>query len=142
FSMNEDNLKSILKLPFAMIGSDSSARSFDGITAQGKPHPRGFGSFPRILGKYVREEKVFSLQEAVYKMTGLSAKTFKIERRGIIAKDFFADIAVFDPNTVKDSSTFDNPFQMPEGIYYVFVNGVPVVWEGGCTGALPGKILK
>ena len=142
FSMHEDNLKSILKLPFAMFGSDSSARSFDGITAQGKPHPRGFGSFPRILGKYVREEKVFSLQEAVYKMTGLSAKTFKIERRGIIAKDFFADITVFDPNTVKDNSTFDNPFQMPEGIYYVFVNGVPVVWEGGCTGALPGRILK
>ncbi len=141
FSMNEDNLKSILKLPFAMIGTDSSARGFNGITAQGKPHPRGFGSFPRILGKYVREDEVISLQEAVYKITGLAAKTFHIVKRGIIAEDFFADITVFNPDTVKDKSTFDNPFQKPEGIYYVFVNGVPALWEGRYTGALPGKIL-
>ena len=142
FSMNEDNLKSILKLPFAMIGSDSSARSFDGITAQGKPHPRGFGSFPRILGKYVREDKVFSLREAVYKMTGLPATTFKIKQRGIIAKGFFADITIFDPDNIKDKSTFDDPFKKPEGIHYVFINGIPVVLEGRQAGALPGRILK
>ncbi len=142
FSMSEGNLKSILKLPFTMIGSDSSARSFDGITAQGKPHPRGFGSFPRILGKYVRDERVLSLQEAVYKMTGLPAKIFKIKKHGIIAEDYFADITVFDPDNVKDRSTFDNPFQKPEGISYVFVNGTPVLWEGRLTEALPGRILK
>jgi len=142
FSMNEDNLKSILKLPCTMIGSDSSARSFDGITAQGKPHPRGFGSFPRVLGTYVREQGIISLEEAIYKMTGLPAKTFGIRQRGIIAEGSFADITVFDLENIKDKSTFDNPFEKPEGIHYVFVNGVPALWEGDLTGALSGRILR
>lgn len=142
FSMSEDNLKSILKCPYTIICSDSSARSFDGITAKGKPHPRGFGSFPRVLGRYVKEQGVISLEEAVYKMTGLSAKIFGIKQRGIIAKGFFADITVFDANKITDKASFDNPFEMPKGIYYVFINGMPVLWEGTLTGALPGRILK
>ncbi|MCK5140091.1 MAG: amidohydrolase family protein, partial [Thermodesulfovibrionia bacterium] len=141
FFMNEDNLRSILRVPFSMIGSDSSARSFDGITAQGKPHPRGFGCFPRILGKYVREHGVLSLEEAIYKMTGLPAKTFGIQQRGMIAEGFFADITILDSDSIKDNSTFDNPFEKPEGINYVFVNGTPVLWEGMETGKLPGRIL-
>lgn len=141
FSMNEENLKSILKQPYIMIGSDSAARSFDGVTAKGKPHPRGFGSLPRILGSYVREQGVLSIEEAVYKMTGLPAKTFGIKQRGVITEGFYADIAVFDPDKIKDWSTFDNPFEKPEGIYYVFVNGIPALWEGKQTGALPGRIL-
>jgi N-acyl-D-amino-acid deacylase len=142
FCMSEDNLKTILRLPYTMIGSDSSARCLDGITAKGKPHPRGFGSFPRILGRYVRQEGVLSLMEAVYKMTGLPAKTFGIKRRGEITEGFFADIIIFDGDIIIDNATYDNPFKKPEGIYYVFVNGVPVLWEGRLTGAFPGRILK
>ena len=142
FSMNEKNLKSILKQPYVMIGSDSSARSFDGITAKGKPHPRGFGTFPRVLNKYVRDQEVMTIEEAIYKMTGLPARTFGIKRRGVIAEGCFADITVFDPKTVTDRASYDNPVESPEGIYYVFVNGVPVLWEGKLTSALPGRILK
>ncbi|MBI4698349.1 MAG: D-aminoacylase [Nitrospirae bacterium] len=142
FSMNEDNLKTILKLPYTMIGSDSSARSFDGITAQGKPHPRGFGSFPRVLSKHVREDDIISLGEAIYKMTGFPAQTFGLKKRGEIAEGYFADIVVFDPDRIRDKSTFDKPFERPEGIHYVFVNGTPVLWEGRQTGALPGKKIR
>lgn len=142
FLMSEDNLKSILKRPYTMIGSDSSARSFDGITAKGKPHPRGFGSFPRVLSRYVREQEVIPLEKAVYKMTGLPAKTFGIKNRGIINKGFFADITVFDAGKIKDRATFDKPFVKPGGVYYVFINGKPVIREGVLTGELPGRILK
>ncbi len=142
FSMNEMNLEAILKQPYTMIGSDSSARSFDGVTAKGKPHPRGFGSFPRILGKYVREEQLLTLSEAIYKMTGLPARIFKIKHRGVIAKGYFADITIFNPEKVNDTSDFNNPFRKPEGIYHVFINGVPVVSEGEITGVLPGRILR
>ncbi|MBI5408508.1 MAG: D-aminoacylase [Nitrospirae bacterium] len=142
FSMNEGNLKAILKQPYTMIGTDSSARSFDGITAKGQPHPRGFGAFPRVLGKYVREQGVLTLSEAVYKMTGLAAKTFNIKNRGTAAKGYFADLVIFDPEKVNDRAEFNDPFQKPEGLHHVFVNGVPVVLNGEVTGALPGRILR
>lgn len=142
FIMNEENLEAILGKPYTMIGSDSTARCFDGITAKGVPHPRGFGSFPRVLGKYVREEKVLPVGEAVYKMTGLPAATFRLDRRGHIAEGYYADITVFDPENINDTADFVNPFQRPEGIHYVFVNGVPVVEEGVVTGAMPGRVLK
>ena len=142
FSMNEDNLKAVLKQPYTVIGSDSSARSFDGITAKGSPHPRAFGCFPRVLGRYVREQNILTLSEAVYKMTGFTSKIFSIKDRGIIAKGYFADITIFDPDKVIDTAEFSDPFKKPEGIHYVFVNGVPVVFEGSATGALPGKILR
>lgn len=141
FSMNEENLRTILKQPYCMIGSDSTARSFEGITAKGKPHPRGFGSFPRMLGKYVKEKGVLTLGEAVYKMSGLPAKTFNISMRGVIRKGYFADITVFDPEKISDIADYHNPFQRPEGVPHVFVNGEPVVLEGSVTGALPGRIL-
>jgi N-acyl-D-amino-acid deacylase len=142
FLMNEDNLKAILRRPYTMIGSDSGARSFDGITAKGVPHPRGFGSFPRVLGRYAREEGVISLSEAIYKMTGLPAKIFQIHRRGVLAEGFFADITIFDPERINDTADFNNPFRKPEGIYHVFINGTPVMMDGKLTGALPGRILK
>ncbi|MEF9438568.1 MAG: amidohydrolase family protein [Candidatus Mariimomonas ferrooxydans] len=141
-SMNEDNLRTILRCPYTMIGTDSAARSFDGITSSGKPHPRGFGSFPRVLGRYVRELGVIPLEEAVHKMTGLPAEIFRIKKRGIISEGFFADITVFDAEKITDKAGFDNPFEKPEGIYYVFVNGMPALWKGSLTGALPGRILK
>jgi N-acyl-D-amino-acid deacylase len=140
--MNEENLKVILKQPYTVIGSDSSARSFEGITAKGKPHPRGFGSFPRVLGRYARELEILTLSEAICKMTGLTAKIFRMNQRGIIAKGFFADLVVFDPEKINDRAEFNNPFQKPEGIHHVFVNGVPVLLEDEITGAMPGRILK
>ncbi len=142
FTMNEDNLKSILKRPYCVIGTDSAVRSFSGITAKGMPHPRGFGSFPRILGRYVRELGVLTLSEAVYKMTALSAGIFGIKRRGILRKGFFADITIFDPDKIIDTADYKDPFRRPEGIYHVFINGAPVLLEGKLTGALPGRVLR
>lgn len=142
FSMDEGNLISILKQPYAMIGSDSAARSFDGITVRGRPHPRGFGSFPRVLGRFVRELGIISLSEAIHKMTGLPAKTFRLRQRGLIAEGYFADIVIFDHEVIKDRADFDDPFRRPEGIYHVFVNGVPVMVDGELTGAMPGRILR
>ncbi|MBI4681576.1 MAG: D-aminoacylase [Nitrospirae bacterium] len=142
FTMNEDNLKSILKRQYCAIGTDSAVRSFSGVTAKGMPHPRGFGSFPRILGRYVRELGVLTLSEAVYKMTGLSAEIFQIGRRGVLEKGFFADITIFDPSKVIDTADYTNPFRRPEGINHVFINGVPVLLDGELTGALPGRVLR
>ncbi|MBI4843855.1 MAG: D-aminoacylase [Nitrospirae bacterium] len=141
FSMNEENLKAILKRPYTMIGSDSSARSFDGVTSNEKPHPRAFGSFPRVLGKYVRESGLLTLSEAVYKMTGLPAATFGIKGRGAVREGYFADITVFDPKKVADKAEYNRPFVKPKGIHHVFVNGVPVVFDGRITGRLPGRIV-
>jgi N-acyl-D-amino-acid deacylase len=141
FSMNEENLRSILKRPYTMIGSDSSARSFDGVTSNEKPHPRAFGCFPRVLGKYVREHNILALNEAIYKMTGLPAKTFGLKGRGSIKEGYFADITIFDPRKINDMAEYNNPFIRPRGIRHVFVNGTPVLHEGELTGELPGKIV-
>jgi N-acyl-D-amino-acid deacylase len=141
FSMNEDNLKVILQHPCSTIGSDSAARSFTGITSEGKPHPRGFGSFPRILGHYVREQGTMELSEAIHKMTGLAAKIFNLEGRGIIDENYYADITLFDPDKVTDRADYANPFLQPEGIHHVLVNGSPVLLDGEMTGSLPGRIL-
>lgn len=141
-SMSEDNLKRFLSLPYAMIGSDSSARSMSGITYDGKPHPRGFGSFPRFLGKYVRDEGLISMSEAIHKITMLPARTFGINDRGVLKKGSFADIIIFDPERIIDRATFGKPFLKSEGIHYVVVNGTPAVWKGKFTGAATGKILR
>jgi N-acyl-D-amino-acid deacylase len=141
-SMHEGNMKRFLSLPFCMIGTDSSARSFSGPTFRGKPHPRGFGSFPRFLGRYVRDSGLMSMSEALHKITMLPSKTFGIRKRGIIKRGAFADIVIFDHDKIIDRVTFDEPFLKPEGIHYVFVNGVPAMWEGELTGSQSGKILK
>jgi len=140
-SMSEDNLRRFLSLPYAMIGSDSSARSRSGLTREGKPHPRGFGSFPRFLGKYVRDEKLMGMSEAIHKITMLPSETFRIDNRGVIKKGAFADIVVFDPAKIIDMATFKKPFLKPAGIHYVIVNGETVVREGECTGERAGRVL-
>jgi N-acyl-D-amino-acid deacylase len=141
-SMDEDNLRRFLSLPYIMIGTDSSARSTSGPTCKGKPHPRGFGSFPRFLGRYVRNNGIMSMSEAIKKITMLPAETFGIYKRGIIKRGAFADIVIFDHKKIIDRATFDKPFLRPEGIYYVIVNGSPVIWEERLTGINAGRILK
>ncbi|MBC8412594.1 MAG: amidohydrolase family protein [Nitrospira sp.] len=142
FTMSDKNLETILKKKYTAIGSDSSARSFDGVTAAGMPHPRGFGSFPRVLGEFVRERGVLSLSEAVYKMTGLPASIFGLKDRGRLAKGFFADITVFFPDTIADRAEYCDPFKKPDGISHVFVNGMPAIRDGLVTGFMTGRVLR
>jgi N-acyl-D-aspartate/D-glutamate deacylase len=141
-SMHEGNLKKFLSLAYCMIGTDSSARSFSGPTYKGKPHPRGFGSFPRFLGKYVRNERLMSMSEGIHKITILPAQRFGIQKRGIIKRGAYADIVIFDHERVIDKPTFKDPFLKPKGIYYVFVNGAPALWEGQMTTSRSGRILR
>jgi N-acyl-D-amino-acid deacylase len=141
-SMNEDNLARFLSLPYTMIGSDSSARSMNGPTRKGRPHPRGFGTFPRFLGRYARDQGRMSIGKAIHKMTMLPAETFGLKGRGCIRPGYMADLVIFDEQRIRDRATFEEPFLKPEGIPYVLVNGSPVVWEGGTTGATAGRVLR
>jgi N-acyl-D-amino-acid deacylase len=142
FTMSEDNLERFLSLSYLMIGSDSSVRGFSGPTVKGKPHPRAFGTFPRFIGVYVRDRGIMGLSEAIRRMTSLPATTFGLEGRGVIREGHYADIVVFDYGQIADSATFDSPYQRARGVSQVFVNGIPVVRDGECTGDLPGRILR
>jgi len=139
FLMDEDDVKTVMSSPLSSLISDSSATA---PGAGGKPHPRGYGTFPRVLGKYVREEKLLTLEEAVRKMTSLPATKIGLESRGTLKERFWADIVIFDPATIRDNATFDNPHQYPEGIDYVIVNGEVVVGNGRLTGVRSGRVLK
>jgi N-acyl-D-aspartate/D-glutamate deacylase len=110
-------------------------------SAGGKPHPRAYGTFPRVLGKYVREEKLLTLEQAIKKMTSLPAGKIGLKSRGILKEGFWADVVIFDQAVIKDQATFDDPHQYPKGIEYVIVNGQVVVDHGRLTGVRPGKIL-
>ncbi|HWR89970.1 MAG TPA: amidohydrolase family protein, partial [Dissulfurispiraceae bacterium] len=142
FSMSEENLLHFIRLPYLMIGSDSSARSFSGPTRRGKPHPRGFGSFPRFLARYARDGGLLPIEEAVRRMTSLPADTFGLTERGRVKSGMYADLTVFDRDKLSDRATFSDPFQKPGGIVAVFVNGVPVVRDGEPTSARPGRVLR
>ncbi len=142
FAMDEDNLKKVLSSPFVMIGSDGNAVAPDGKLATGKPHPRFYGTFARVLGKYCREEKCFDLPTAVKKMTTMPAEKLGIKKRGSIVKGNFADITIFNPDTVIDKATFTEPHQTAQGIEYVLVNGKVVINKGKHTGTLSGSVLR
>jgi N-acyl-D-amino-acid deacylase len=142
FAMSEDQLKVLLAHPLVGVGSDGSAVAPYGPLAKGKPHPRFYGTFPRVLGKYVREEKVASLEEIVRKMTAMPAAHLGFVRRGMLKIGWAADVCVFDPERVIDKATFTEPAVYPEGIRQVVVNGEVVVDEGRHTGRLPGKVLR
>ncbi len=143
FSFNEEALRLAMKQPWVSVGQDAGAVSPDSTGQFGTSgHPRGFGTFPRILGRYVRQDSVISLEFAIRKMTSLAAQRVGIEDRGLLKPGMFADITVFDPNTVIDNSTYEKPQQLPTGINYVFVNGVAVVDGGKPTNALPGRALR
>jgi N-acyl-D-aspartate/D-glutamate deacylase len=140
--MSEDDLKLALRQPWVGIGSDGSALATEGPLRSGVPHPRSFGTFPRVLGRYVREEKVIALEEAVRKMTSLPASILGLTDRGTIAPGQQADLVLFDPAVVADRATFENPFQYPVGIDTVIVAGQVVLDEGRHTNARPGKVLR
>ncbi|MBI2682100.1 MAG: D-aminoacylase [Acidobacteriales bacterium] len=142
FLMNEDDMRYALQQPWVGVGTDHGAVSTTGPLAEGRAHPRGYGSFPRILGKYVREEKVLRLEEAIRKMTSLAAQRVKLENRGLLRQDYFADITIFDPDTVIDVATFEDPNRPSKGIEYVIVNGVLEIAAGKITGDVGGRPLR
>lgn len=139
--MSEADVATGLKSPLVTIGTDSSALRSEGILARGAPHPRSYGTFPRVLGKYVRDERLLSLQEAVHRMTGAAATQMGIRDRGLIRDNYLADLVVFNPATVADTATYERPHQYPTGIDYVVVNGVVVLDPKGLSGARPGRPL-
>ena len=142
FIIDEADLALAMKQPWVAVGSDGSALATDGPLRAGVPHPRNFGTFPRVLGRYVRELKVIPLEDAIRKMTSLPASVLGITDRGTIKNGMWADLVIFDPATVADRATFEDPFQYPVGIDSVLVNGVVVLDEGKHTNAKPGKVLK
>ena len=128
--------------PIVTFGSDSEAQAEDGPLSKSKAHPRAFGTFPRVLGYYVREEHTMRLEEAVRKMTSLAASRTGLQDRGILRPGMFADVTVFDPKTIKDTATFNDPLHYSIGVKYVFVNGRPVIWDGAITEERPGRALR
>ena len=142
FSMNEEEVIEIMQHPEGMFGSDGCAVAPYGLTAARKVHPRFYCTYPRILGRYVREKQVLTLEQAIYKMTCLPARKLQLKDRGLLNKGYQADIVVFDENQITDTATFENPHQYPKGIHHVLVNGQAVIAHGEHTGRLPGKVLK
>ena len=142
FMMSEDDMRSAMQSPFVSFCTDSGARANDGPLAGSKSHPRGWGSYPRILGRYVRDEHLLALEQAIHKMTGMPAKRVGLSDRGLLFAGSYADITIFDPRTVIDRATFEMPNQHPEGIKYVIVNGQVSVDDGQRTAALAGRALR
>ena len=142
FGMSEENTSRILSHPLCMTASDASARATYGKLSEGNPHPRSYGTFPRFLGRYVRQNKILSLPEAIKKITSFPADTLGISNRGRIAKGMMADITCFDYENLIDKSDFVNPHQYSQGVQFVIVNGKVVLNNGEHTGNLPGQILK
>jgi N-acyl-D-aspartate/D-glutamate deacylase len=141
FHHSEPDMQLVLKQPWTSIGSDGGALSIDGPTSRTHPHPRYFGTFPRVLGRYVRELQVLPLSEAVKKMSSMNADKIGIKDRGRLKEGMWADVTVFNPATVIDRATFENPHQYPVGIDYVIVNGILTIDRGQHTGALAGRVI-
>jgi len=142
FGMSEPDVALALKQPWVSVDNDSSGTSPEGILGQEHPHPRAYGTFPRILRKYVREEKKITLEDAIRKFSALAAGRMRFTDRGVLKAGMWADIVIFDPASIRDLATFDHPNQFSEGMEYVLVNGVPVIDQGKMTGARPGKLLR
>src|SRR5437588_4161098 len=131
-----------LQQPWVSIDNDSSGTAPEGILGEEHPHPRAYGTFPRILRKYVREEKKLTLEDAIRKFSALPAQRMRLTDRGVLKQGMWADVVVFDPATIRDLATFEQPNQLSVGMEVVLVNGVPVIEGGKATGALPGKVLR
>jgi len=142
FGMDERDVALALQQPWVSICNDSQGTAPDGQLGKEHPHPRAYGTFPRILRKYVREEKKLTLEEAIRKFAALPAQKMRLGDRGVLKVGMWADVVVFDPNTIADRATFEDPNQLSVGMQYVLINGVPVVDAGKMTNALPGKVLR
>jgi N-acyl-D-amino-acid deacylase len=142
FTQSEDNVRRNLARPWVSFCSDSGSLAAEGIFLKNSAHPRAYGSFARLLGRYVRDEKLITLQEAIRKLAALPAENLKIQKRGMLKEGYFADVVVFDPQKIQDHATFEKPHQYATGMLHVFVNGTPVLLNGEHTGAKPGRIVR
>jgi N-acyl-D-amino-acid deacylase len=142
FLISENNVRRMLQLPYVSICSDAASIPTEKPFTDGGTHPRTYGSFARLLGQYVRDEKIMTLQEAVRRMTSLPAANLKIKRRGFLKAGYYADVVVFDPTKIKDHATFEDPHHYAAGVQHVIVNGVPVLRDGTHTNAKPGRCIR
>lgn len=142
FTQSEDIVRQAIKLPWVSFNSDAASMAPEGVFLESSPHPRAYGSFARVLGRYVREEQLITLPEAIRKLAALPAENLKIRDRGYLRPNYFADVVVFDPDTVQDHATFVDPHQYATGVVHVFVNGEAVLRDGEHTGALPGRVVR
>jgi N-acyl-D-amino-acid deacylase len=142
FLMSEENVRKEIKLPWVSFGSDAESSAPEGVFLKSSTHPRAYGNVARLLGKYVREEKVISLPEAIRRLTSLPAGNLQLRGRGLLKEGYFADVVVFDPKAINDHATFDNPRQYSKGMIHVFVNGTQVLKQGEHTGATPGRVVR
>ncbi len=142
FLMSEENVKKQIALPWVSFGSDAEALAPEGVFLKSNPHPRAYGTFARVLGRYVREQKVIPLEEAIRRMTSLPAENLKLDRRGRLQVGYFADVVIFDPAKIRDHATYERPHQYATGVIHVFVNGVQVLKDGEHTGAKPGRVVR
>jgi N-acyl-D-amino-acid deacylase len=141
FVTSPDNIRKLMPLPWVSFGSDEASQAPEGIFLKSLPHPRAYGTFARVLGKYVREDKLLKLESAIHKLSGLPATNLGLDRRGLLREGYFADVVVFDPATISDRATYEKPHQYAVGVRHVFVNGVQVIKDGTHTGAKPGRAL-
>jgi len=142
FLMSEDNVKRQIQLPWVSFGSDASSMAAEGLFLKTSTHPRAYGNFTRLLGKYVRDQQLIPLEEAIRKLTSFPAATLRIKERGQLAPGYFADIVIFDPKTVADHATYEKPHQYSTGVLHVWVNGVQVIKDGQHTGQRPGRVVR
>ena len=142
FLMSEENVKKEIALPWVSFGSDAEAPATEGVFLKSTPHPRTYGNVARLLGRYVRDEKVIPLEEAIRKLTSLPAANLKIRDRGTLKAGNFADVVLFDPAKIQDHATFDKPHQYATGVRHVFVNGMQVLKDGEPTGAAAGRVVR
>lgn len=140
--MTEDNVKKQIQLPYMSFGSDAGAPASEGDFLKSSTHPRAYGNFARLLGKYVRDEQVIPMEEAIHKLTKLSADKLSITKRGLLAPGYYADVVIFDPAKIKDNATFAEPHQYAEGVNHVFVNGQQVLKDGEATENRPGRFVR
>jgi N-acyl-D-amino-acid deacylase len=142
FLMSEENVRRQLALPWVAIDSDAEAPAPEGVFLKSNPHPRAYGSFARFLGKYVRDERVTTLEDAIRRLTAFPAENLKLHRRGMLRPGYYADVVVFDPARIQDHATFEKPHQLATGVLHVFVNGTQVLRDGDHTGAKPGRVVR
>lgn len=142
FLMSEENLRKKIALPWVSFGSDAESLAPEGVFLKFNPHPRAYGNFARLLGKYVREGKIIPLEEAIRRLTSFPAHNLKIKKRGLLKQGYFADMVVFDPDKIIDHATYENPHQFATGVVHVFVNGIQVLKDGKHTGAKPGRVVR